>query len=163
MAPSMVDVGRLAALAASAEQLAQLVARLTPEQMQHRAAPDAWTVAEIAGHVDEMLAHWSDTARRIAADPNTHYGRGADDDERLAGVRGFAATMPPAIAAAIRASAARAGATLARLTPDDWLKPARHVNGSTGTLSDMVDGVLVSHVQGHVRQAREVAGMPPEG
>ena len=155
MPPSPAEL--LDAVRANAEELARFVEGL-PSDAFRRPGPDGeWSLAEVCGHASEFPLYHAAALRRIVdGDLQAHVGRGADDADRVAGIRRFGNAAPAGVAAAIRAAAAEAVAILATFPADAWERPAPAVDGETLTVHEAVRSRLSDHLRAHLNQARRV-------
>jgi hypothetical protein len=47
-------------------------------------AEEKWSVIEVLCHVDEAISYWLDEINRLVAQPGALWGRGLQDEKRLA-------------------------------------------------------------------------------
>ena len=141
------------------EEYASFVETLTEEQFRRRPGPDEWNAAEITGHVSEAPSTFANHARRLAEEGGGAAGRAPDDPGRLAAVERLADRGPKAGADLVREGIREACATLRGLTDDGWNVKAAHSRLGEVTVRRMIESFVLSHVQGHLRQARQAAGL----
>ncbi len=60
----------LEVLRASPARLAEVLARLTPEQVEHKPAPNKWSVREVIAHLADCEVAWSWRLRQTFAEEN---------------------------------------------------------------------------------------------
>src|SRR5690606_25595214 len=68
----------------SLEQIITTSKGLSPELIKWKPAEDKWSVMEVLVHVDEALPYWLDEITRLLGKPGTEWGRGLQDEKRLA-------------------------------------------------------------------------------
>jgi hypothetical protein len=149
----------IAEIERTGEAYASFVATLTEEQFRRRPAPDEWTAAEITGHVSEAPLTFASHARRLAVEGGGQAGRAPDDPGRLAAVARLADRGPTEGADLVRQGVREACAVLREIAQDGWSVEASHARMGQVTVRRMVESSILEHLQGHLRQAREAAGV----
>jgi hypothetical protein len=149
----------IAAIEQASEEFAAFVETLTDEQFHRRPGPDEWSAAEITGHVSEAPLTFANHARRVAAEGGGKVGRPPDDPGRLSAVARLAGRGPKAGADLVRDGVRETCAVLRTISDEGWQTRAQRVTGVEAKLEEFVRSVSVEHVQGHLRQAKEAAGV----
>jgi hypothetical protein len=152
-----------AELVAQIEQVGEAYARfveaLSEEQFRRRPDPNEWTVAEITGHVSEAPLTFSNHARRLAVEGGGKAGRPPDDPGRLAAVERLAGRGPKDGADLVRMGVREACAILRSIPEEGWSVESMHARLGQTTVRALVESSVLEHLQGHLRQAKEAAGV----
>ena len=152
-----------AALIAEVEQAgdayASFVETLTEEQFRRRPAPDEWSVAEITGHVSEAPLTFANHARRLAEQGRGTAGRPPEDPDRLAAVARLADRRPKDGADLVREGVREACAALRAIPEEGWRVMGEHARLGPKSVRELVESSVLSHLRGHLRQARAAAGV----
>jgi DinB superfamily len=154
---SSADV--IAAVQQAGEEFAAFVETLSDEQFQRRPAPDEWSAAEITGHVSEVPVTFATHARRVAAEGGGAVGRPPDDPGRLSAVARLAGRGPQEGAQLVREGVREACEILRSIPPEGWQTKGQSPRLGEVTMLAFIRDVAVEHVQGHLRQAQEAAGL----
>lgn len=141
------------------EQYARFVETLSEEQFRRRPDPNEWTAAEITGHVSEAPLTFSNHARRLAVEGGGKAGRPPDDPGRLAAVERLADRGPKAGADLVRMGVREACAILRSIPDEGWAVEGMHARMGNTTVRVLVESSVLEHLQGHLRQAKEAAGV----
>jgi hypothetical protein len=143
---------------AQVDELIRMIAASTDEHWFHRAAPEEWTAAEIAGHLVEMLPYWGKKAAEIAASPGQTYGRDMDDPGRMGGVRSGTTLSRHDAVERVRAAAHEAARAIRALPAAGWHAEAIHTDRGSETVADLIENALAGHLESHVEQVRRALG-----
>jgi hypothetical protein len=120
---------------------------------------DAWTIAELAGHVAEFPRTFASEAVRLATNLGATVGRNLDDDGRLAALKRLEGKTPEEAAAMVRQTVRDAVASLRQIAEEQWdVEGTRKANGDPITVRGIVENFIADHLRGHVEQARATAG-----
>lgn len=149
----------IAEIERAGEAYASFVETLTEEQFRRRPAPDEWTAAEITGHVSEAPLTFANHAKHLAEQGGGKAGRPPDDPGRLAAVQRLADRGPTEGAALVREGVRDACAVLRGIPEAGWSVEGQHARMGTLTVRGLVESSVLEHLQGHLRQAREAAGV----
>ena len=158
--PGAVDAERLEAMV---DDLATRLAELPESALTHRAGPEDWTAAEVIGHMTEMMPYWARVAAAVAAEPGRTFGREPDDPDRVGAVRAVNGVPRAELLARLRSAAHEAANAIKLHDADAWAAEGVHPRYGRMTVGALIDALLVEHAAGHVRQALEAAGVPPDG
>jgi DinB superfamily len=116
-----------------------------------RASPDAWSAAEIIGHVIELEPYWARQAALLAEHPGSAVGRTIEDPVRLAGpANGL--TLPSKEARTRIAQAGEEASEILRKIPDSAWTVSGTWRGEPITLGDLLQRHLVDHLHEHLEQ-----------
>jgi hypothetical protein len=141
------------------EAYARFVEALSEEQFHRRTDPDEWTAAEITGHVSEAPLTFSNHARRLAVEGGGKAGRPPDDPGRLAAVERLADRGPKDGADLVRMGVREACAILRSIPDEGWSVESDHSRLGKTTVRALVESSVLEHLRGHLRQAKEAAGV----
>jgi hypothetical protein len=141
------------------EAYARFVQGLSEEQFRRRPAPDEWTAAEITGHVSEAPVTFATQARLLVERGGGPTGRALDEPGRLAAVARLADRGPKEGAEIVRAGIREACEILRALPEAGWAVMGQHPRNGPMSVRSMVEAFILNHVRGHLRQAREAAGI----
>ena len=141
------------------EAYARFVETLSEEQFHRRPDPNEWSAAEITGHVSEAPLTFSNHARRLAAEGGGRSGRAPEDPGRLEAVERLAGRGPKDGADLVRMGVREACAILRSIPDEGWTVASEHSRLGTTTVRALVESSVLEHLQGHLRQAKEAAGV----
>jgi hypothetical protein len=141
------------------EEYARFVETLSEEQFGRRPAPNEWTAAEITGHVSEAPLTFSNHARRLAVEGGGKSGRPPEDPGRLAAVERLAGRGPKEGADLVRMGVREACAILRSIPENGWSVESDHQRLGKTAVRTLVESSVLEHLQGHLRQAKEAAGI----
>lgn len=149
----------IAEIERAGEAYASFVETLAEEQFRRRPAPDEWTAAEITGHVSEAPLTFANHAKLLAEQGGGRAGREPDDPGRLAAVQRLADRGPKEGADLVREGVREACTVLRSIPEAGWNVEAQHSRMGQVSVRGMVESSVLEHLQGHLRQAREAAGV----
>ena len=153
----------IAELIAEIEQLgdeyARFVETLSEEQFRRRPAPDEWTAAEITGHVSEAPLTFARHAKQLADAGGGPAGRAPSDPGRLAAVERLANRGPKEGADLVREGVRDACDILRSIPEAGWSVEAAHTRLGRVTVRAITESSVRDHLAGHLRQAKEAAGL----
>ena len=141
------------------EAYACFVETLSEEQFRRRPDPNEWTAAEITGHVSEAPLTFATHARRLAEHGGGAAGRPPTDPGRLAAVARLADRGPKDGADLVRSGIREACAILRGIPEAGWAVMSAHVRLGQVSVRGMVESSVLSHLRGHLRQAKAAAGV----
>jgi hypothetical protein len=141
------------------EAFASTIESLDGATFHHRPAPEAWSVAEISGHVAEAPLTFATQAALLASQPGMALGRNLDDPGRLAAVAKLGDATPAEAAMMVRHNTSQAAGIVEALGLDALAASGvRVATGETFSARQMIEVNIVEHVGGHVDEVRRVAG-----
>ena len=138
---------------------ARFVESLSEEQFRRRPGPEEWSAAEITGHVSEAPLTFSNHARRLAVEGGGKSGRAPADPGRLAAVERLAGRGPKDGADLVRMGVREACVILRSIPDEGWSVESEHSRQGKTTVRALVESSVLEHLQGHLRQAQEAAGV----
>jgi uncharacterized damage-inducible protein DinB len=139
-----------------ANEITQTVVELPEDALRWKPAADAWSIAEILGHIEEAMPYWAAEIQRVVANPGTEWGRNHQNESRLAAV----AATPRRSVGDLIAGVAKAGNTVAavlrRLNEQDLQieSPSGNPRWGIKPMSFVLDHLIVSHLRGHRDQIK---------
>lgn len=128
-------------------------------------AESTWGPRELLAHVDEMLTYWVaelDRVRTGAPDAPVAFGRVATDTSRLERIDAARRQDVGRQLDDIRGGLDAALAFIARLTPADRARIGNHPTRGALPIDASIERFLVSHLEEHVAQLREILDRPTE-
>jgi len=114
-----------------------------------------WPVMSNLAHVVEMLPYWAHQADHIAHHPGAPFGRTVDDPGRLDGIQQHASDAVDIIGPALREALAEAIRTLRAIPDSGWELSGNHPLRGAMTATQVLDALMVKHVEEHVAQIDE--------
>jgi hypothetical protein len=154
---------RLATAAADLESLRGSVVRGEPWPLSaaYGAEPESdWGPKEVLAHVAEMLGFWPAQVEAIVAAPAGDgpppFGRVATDENRIRRVGDDRHLPADQLFDRIAAESREIRARIAALTPEEQARSGVHVRLGEMTIPAIYERFVVSHLEEHARQLREV-------
>ncbi|MBI5949123.1 MAG: DinB family protein [Chloroflexi bacterium] len=148
----------IATTLATGEAFAAFIETLSDEAFHRRPEPEAWSAAELSGHVAEFPATFARQCALVAAEPGRAIGRNLDDPGRLAAISTLEGRGPVEAAAAIRATIAAAVETLRSIPAAGWDAVGRQPDGSDVAVRVIAEWRIAGHLVMHLKQARAAVG-----
>jgi DinB superfamily len=131
--------------------VAEALLRITPEELDARAAPNRWTAREIVHHLADSEMTSAIRLRRLLAEDKPQI-QGYDQEEfarRLHYERPHEASLE-----AFRYARATTAELLECLQPADWLREGTHSESGRYTVETWLQ-IYAEHAHKHARQIRE--------
>lgn len=146
----------IASIQHSLDQIIASAKGLSPEVAAWKPAEDKWSVMEVLVHVDEAIPYWLDEISRLLDQPGMEWGRGLQDEKRLAAIETASSRSLDDVLASIEKIKERVASVLAPLTEEQLKReaPSRNPRFGTKPLSFIVDHLLVEHADKHVQQIK---------
>ncbi len=123
----------------------------------------AWGPPELLAHLEEMLPYWLGEVERIldgGQDP-APFGRVPTDPVRLGIIERDRAVPLRELFSRTEADIERFARRIATLTGDDLARVGRHPRRGEMTVAEVLEAFVVSHLEEHVVQLREILGAAP--
>lgn len=131
-----------------------LTASLPPQAWSLPPRPREWSLTEIVCHLRDVEADLNlPRFERVLREENPFLP--SVDTNAWAEVRGYAEQGGPAALHSFTAARVATLELLARLSPEQWLRPARHSIFGPTTLRELVK-ITASHDRLHVQQIKQV-------
>lgn len=136
------------------DRLLARVEGLAEDIMRRKPSEHAWSVMEILCHVEEILDYWPSELVRVIEANGGEWGRGLQDERRLAAVARANERMPDDVVQGIRLAAATAQNRLLKLADEDFRLQAPHRNPKFGVkpMKFLADHFIIEHLEGHIGQ-----------
>jgi hypothetical protein len=135
---------------------------LTPDELDWRTDPEAWSVRDVVHHLEDAELTGAVRLRRLLTEDAPFLT--AFDEEVYRGRLGYASRPIEPALAAIRAAHATSAELLDRLTEDDWTRAGTHSEEGPYPLLRWL-AFHASHTHEHAAQIRELrlarVGAPP--
>ncbi|NNV06400.1 DinB family protein [Geobacillus sp. C56-T2] len=138
----------------SVEKIIQKVSTLTEEEIRWKPSADEWSIMEILCHVEEVIGYWIRELVRVIQAGGGEWGRGLNDEARLAAVRQADVRHVDEVIHGIREAAELADQQLAALNDEQLALEAPHRNPKFGMkpMTFLIEHFLTEHLTGHLRQ-----------
>lgn len=135
--------------------------RSDPAALVREPGGEAWTAMQVLGHVAEFIPFWARRARGVAA--SDHDGidfsrTPAEWDLRRASVEEEAQVPLETMLARLQRGTAEATTLLRAIPAGGWSKRGRHWEHGLMTVEELVDQLMLGHLEAHTAQARAAVG-----
>ncbi|AOL34345.1 DinB family protein [Geobacillus thermoleovorans] len=136
------------------KKIVQKVSPLTEDVIRWKPSADEWSIIEILCHVEEVIGYWTRELVRVIQAGGGEWGRGLNDEARLAAVRQADARAVSEVIRGIEQAATFADEQLAALSDEQLALEAPHRNPKFGVkpMTFLVEHFLTEHLAGHLRQ-----------
>lgn len=126
----------------------------TSDQLHWKPAEDKWSVMEVLVHVEEAVPYWLDEIARLLEAPGSEWGRGLQDERRLAAVAAAGSRSLTEVLSSIAQTKQRVADVLGSVSEEALRResPSRNPRFGTKPLSFVIEHLLVEHVAVHDRQ-----------
>ena len=119
-----------------------------------------WSAMQVLGHVVEMIPYWLGQCQMlIRAETPPVFGRTPDAPERLAGPERGAASDVEALLGVLNEEVQAAARAIEEMTPAERDKRGQHIRRGEMRVEDVVELLVVAHMEEHLVQVREVLGV----
>jgi len=137
-------------------RMLELADGLDEETLRRKPSPEKWSVMEVLCHVEEMLEYWMEELQRVVANRGGSWGRGLQDERRLAAVARADQRTLEDVTAGLRKAGTLVRDTVSKLSDDDLALEAPHRNEKFGVkpMTFLLDHFVVDHLEGHIGQIR---------
>lgn len=144
----------IASIHESIDGIVQTVKGLSEEQIRFKPSEEAWSVQEIVAHVEEVIPYWLNEIERVRQTPGVEWGRGLQDEARLAAVAKAYDRPVSDMLNQIEGMKQLVADRLSGLTEEELKReaPSRNPRFGTKPASFIVDHLLVEHVAKHLGQ-----------
>jgi uncharacterized damage-inducible protein DinB len=140
----------------SLDQIISTSKGLTPELLNWKPSEDKWSVMEVLVHTDEAIPYWLDEIIRLLDKPGTEWGRGLQDERRLAALASTGSRTLDDVIAAIEKAKNQVELVLGPITDNELSQesPSRNPRFGTKPLSFVIQHLLVDHADVHDKQIK---------
>ena len=124
-------------------------------------AKGEWSATQILAHVAEFVPFWAGQARWLSEreQEKTPFGRSSadpeQDPERLDAIERYGSYSRSGVVDLIQKGLAQAVADIGAIQPEGWTHAGQHVNGQVRTVAQVVDELLIEHLEAHVQQMEQ--------
>jgi len=127
---------------------------LSIDRLHWKPAEDKWSVMEVLVHVDEAIPYWLNEITRLLAAPGTAWGRGLQDEQRLAALAEAGSRSLAEVLDSIANAKERVAVVLGPITQDELQQqsPSRNPRFGTQPLSFVIQHLVVDHAAVHDKQ-----------
>jgi uncharacterized damage-inducible protein DinB len=144
----------------AAERLVGHVRSLDPKSLANQPGEGEWSALQVLGHVAEFIPFWARKARGVAASDHDgiDFSRTVEEWElRRASAEDVGETGAETLLASIQDGAREAAAIFRRIPDERWQRRGRHWLDGLLTVEQLVDRLILRHLDDHVEQARRAA------
>lgn len=136
------------------DQLTNQAAGLSEGVLRWKPSEEAWSVMEILCHVEEAVPYWLKELERTVKSPSIEWGRGHQDEARLAAVASTEQRDLNDVLHGIAQGKQMAKEVLSSLRDEDLAFEALSRNPRFGTkpMEFIVSHLLIEHLQKHLNQ-----------
>jgi len=149
----------IASIQRSLDEIVAMAKDLPEAALHWKAAEDRWSVLEVLCHVEEAIPYWLEEIDRLIRNPGAEWGRGLQDERRLAAVAGAGSRSLGEVLAGIEQSKRQVQDVLGPLTAEQLEResPSRNPRFGIKPLVFVIEHLLVEHAAKHAGQiARNV-------
>lgn len=140
----------------SLDQIIATSKELSPEQLTWKPAEDKWSVMEVLAHVDEAIPYWLEEINRLLEQPGVEWGRGLQDEKRLAAIAAAGSRSLDDVLASIEKTKGQVAQVLSAISAEALQReaPSRNPRFGTKPLTFVIEHLLVEHADTHVQQIK---------
>lgn len=144
----------IASIHESIDGIVRTVQGLSEEQIRFKPSEEAWSVQEIVAHVEEVIPYWLNELERVRQTPGVEWGRGLQDEARLAAVAKAGERSASDMLAKIEGMKTLVSEKLSGVTEEELKQesPSRNPRFGTKPAQFIVDHLLVEHLAKHLGQ-----------
>ncbi len=136
------------------DQILEVSKGVSEALLNWKPAEDKWSIKEVLCHVNEAIPYWLDEVTKLIDKPGVEWGRGLQDEQRLAALAKANSRSFDEVVTAIEASKKQVQLVLSPITETQLQQesPSRNPRFGTKPLSFVIDHLLVEHVIVHLKQ-----------
>lgn len=136
------------------DQIVETTESLPHERVDWKPSDEAWSIMEVLCHVEEAVPYWVDEIQRVVQTPGTEWGRGLQDEARLAAVAAAGQRRIEDVVAGIRNTKQDVESKLGALKEQDLelTAPSRNPRFGTKPMTFVIDHLLIEHLEKHLGQ-----------
>jgi hypothetical protein len=140
------------------DELLRILAATSDDHWTRAHDANEWTAAQVCGHIAEMMPYWAARAKEVVASPGTSFGRGLDDEGRLGGPAEGGRLDRHHTVEHLRHATDEACAIIRTLPDEAFTAKGTGGTGGAMTVQQMLDELIVDHLESHVEQVRRTLG-----
>ena len=133
------------------------LATLDTVKLYEHPLADEWSIMENLAHIIEFLPYWANEIAKLVATPGQKFGRTAEDEGRLRGIREHSTDTLEQVKAQLPGSYARLDQVLASLKDSDLDLQGRHPKYGDQRLEWFIRDFVAEHLAAHVEQIKGTA------
>ncbi len=136
------------------DEIVRKVESLSEEMIRWKPSEDEWSIMEILCHVEEVIRYWVNELVRVIQAGGTEWGRGIQDEARLAAVRQADHRSIDDVVDGIQKARDYANEQLSSLKDADLLVEAPHRNPKFGVkpMTFLIEHFITEHLANHGKQ-----------
>ncbi|WP_248930520.1 DinB family protein [Paenibacillus hamazuiensis] len=144
----------IASINETTDRILEAVKGLSEDLLYWKPADDVWSIMEVLCHVEEAVPYWLNEIEKMVESPGIEWGRGLQDEARLAAVSGAHQRSLQAVLEHIERSKKTAEDVLGKLTDAELAieSPSRNPRFGTKPVQFIIDHLLVEHLDKHLQQ-----------
>ena len=148
---------RISRIQTAVQQLTDTAQALPSNVLYAEPEPNEWPVMSILAHVVELMPYWAKQALEVSrrSADSQPFGRTHDDPDRIGAVQQHGRDSLDSMLPRVQTACSEAVDLLRQIPEDRWSRTARHANRGDMSVEQIVEQFLVSHVEEHLKQARE--------
>jgi uncharacterized damage-inducible protein DinB len=138
----------------SIDQVIQKTEGLSDDVIRWNPSEDEWSIMQILCHLVEAVPYWLNEIEQLLESPGKEWGRGLQDEARLAAVSNIDSRSLSVVLKELEALKPQVEQVLATLNEEklNIESPSRNPRFGTKPISFIVDHLLVEHVSKHDSQ-----------
>lgn len=138
------------------DQIIATTKDMSPELLMWKPAEDKWSVMEVLAHVEEAIPYWLDEINRLIERPGTEWGRGLQDEKRLAAIAMAGSRSLDEVLSSLENIKGQVAEVLNTIPKEALLReaPSRNPRFGIKPLTFVIEHLLVEHVDTHVKQIK---------
>jgi uncharacterized damage-inducible protein DinB len=138
----------------SIDEIIEKAKTLSEEVIRWKPSAEEWSIMEILCHVEEIIGYWTRELVRVIQAGGTEWGRGLQDEARLAAVRQADQRAVSDVIQGIEQARQFANEQFASLSDADLALEAPHRNPKFGIkpMTFLVEHFITEHLANHNKQ-----------
>lgn len=155
------DVGRIGRIETLVNELLLQVRIGSLGALRQAPAEGEWSAIQILAHAAEFVPFWARQARWLSQreQENIPFGRSTfdpeQDPERLGAIERYGSYSRSGVVELLQKGLAQAVEDLRAIRPERWTHTGQHMNGQVRTVAQVVDELLIEHLEAHVQQIEQ--------
>ncbi|WP_318509078.1 DinB family protein [Bacillus sp. T3] len=139
----------------SIEQVVQVCKSLPEEVILWKPSEEEWSILQILSHINEAVPYWLNEVKRVIENPGSEWGRGLQDEKRLAAVTNTASLSVESTLKAVEGLEGKVLTELSQLTEEQLIIESPHRNFAkfgNKPVSFIIGHFIDEHLEGHLQQ-----------
>jgi len=144
------------AIRETSNSIIEMASQLPNEVIRWKPSGEGWSILEVLCHVEEAVPYWVTELQRVVANPGVEWGRGHQDQVRLAAVALASQRTVGGVLTGIQEGVQAAVKILETLRDADLEieSPSRNPRFGIKPMSFVLDHLVVVHLSNHLGQMR---------